>query len=192
MRAASLNYRDLMVATGRYARGAAPARPVPLSDGAGEVVEIGPDVTRVKPGDRVAGIFMQSWLGGEIEPADGAELARRRDRRRARGIRAVRPERAGAPARASVVRGRRHAALRRRHRVERAVRRPPLVSGAERAGARHRRRVHLRAATGARRRGAGHRHVLVRCQAGARPRSRRQRRRELQAAPGMAGARFSR
>jgi NADPH:quinone reductase-like Zn-dependent oxidoreductase len=72
MRAASLNYRDLMVASGRYARGAAPENLVPLSDGAGEVVEVGSDVTRVKPGDRVAGIFMQSWVGGAITAADGA------------------------------------------------------------------------------------------------------------------------
>ena len=68
MRAASLNYRDLNVATGRAARGTLPANLVPLSDGAGEVVEIGPDVTRVRPGDRVAGLFMQNWLGGDIEP----------------------------------------------------------------------------------------------------------------------------
>lgn len=67
MRAASLNYRDLMVATGRYGRGAG-VKPglVPLSDGAGEVVGIGPDVTRFAPGDRVAGLFMPRWLGGEI------------------------------------------------------------------------------------------------------------------------------
>lgn len=72
MRAASLNYRDLMVASGRYGRGSAPPNLVPLSDGAGEVAEIGPDVSRVKVGDRVAGIFMQSWLGGEITPDDAA------------------------------------------------------------------------------------------------------------------------
>ena len=72
MRAASLNYRDLMVVTGRYARGAPLPDLVPLSDGAGEVAEIGPGVTRVKPGDRVAGIFMQTWLGGEIEPEHAA------------------------------------------------------------------------------------------------------------------------
>jgi NADPH:quinone reductase-like Zn-dependent oxidoreductase len=68
MRAASLNYRDLNVAAGRAARGSLPENLVPLSDGAGEVVEIGPDVSRVTIGDRVAGLFMQSWLGGEIEP----------------------------------------------------------------------------------------------------------------------------
>jgi len=69
IRAASLNFRDLSVATGRYVMGTLPPNLVPLSDGAGEVVETGPDVTRVKPGDRVAGIFMQGWLGGELEPA---------------------------------------------------------------------------------------------------------------------------
>ena len=69
IRATSLNYRDLMVASGSGARGPTPANLIPLSDGAGEVVEVGPDVTRVKPGDRVAALFMQTWLGGEIEPA---------------------------------------------------------------------------------------------------------------------------
>ncbi|HUB14896.1 MAG TPA: NAD(P)-dependent alcohol dehydrogenase [Acetobacteraceae bacterium] len=68
MRAASLNYRDLMVVSGRYARGAPLPDLVPLSDGAGEVAEIGAGVTRVKPGDRVAAIFMQTWIGGDIEP----------------------------------------------------------------------------------------------------------------------------
>ncbi len=72
MRAASLNYRDLMVITGRYARGEPLADLVPLSDGAGEVMAVGADVTRVKPGDRVAALFMQTWLGGEAEPENAA------------------------------------------------------------------------------------------------------------------------
>jgi len=37
-----------------------------LSDGVGEVVAVGEGVTRVKIGDRVAGIFMQTWLEGEF------------------------------------------------------------------------------------------------------------------------------
>ncbi|HTT97988.1 MAG TPA: NAD(P)-dependent alcohol dehydrogenase, partial [Rhizomicrobium sp.] len=45
---------------------------VPLSDGAGEVAEIGAGVTRVKPGDRVAPVFMQTWIGGDIEPDHAA------------------------------------------------------------------------------------------------------------------------
>ena len=72
MHAASLNYRDLMIVNGRAARGAPPVNLVPLSDGAGEVVSVGPEVTRVKPGDRVAGCFMQSWIGGPIGPDDAA------------------------------------------------------------------------------------------------------------------------
>lgn len=66
--ATSLNYRDLMTVSGRYARGAPLPGLVPLSDGAGEVIEVGPGVTRVAAGDRVAGIFMQRWIAGRITP----------------------------------------------------------------------------------------------------------------------------
>jgi NADPH:quinone reductase-like Zn-dependent oxidoreductase len=66
MHAWSLNYRDLMVATGRYGVGGTTPNLIPLSDGAGEVVEIGPDVRRARIGDRVCPTFMQGWLGGEV------------------------------------------------------------------------------------------------------------------------------
>ncbi|WP_106478970.1 zinc-dependent alcohol dehydrogenase family protein [Phytohalomonas tamaricis] len=72
MKAASLNYRDYMVVMGKYGRGGVDPNLIPLSDGAGEVVEVGEDVTRLKAGDRVAGIFMQSWLGGEVEASHAA------------------------------------------------------------------------------------------------------------------------
>jgi NADPH:quinone reductase-like Zn-dependent oxidoreductase len=65
VKAASLNYRDLAVAKGGYGRGV-PSPVIPLSDGAGEIVATGPGVTRVANGDRVAGIFMQTWLAGPI------------------------------------------------------------------------------------------------------------------------------
>jgi len=71
VRACSLNYRDLVVSKGGYGR-AVKAPLTPLSDGAGEVVEVGEGVTRVKPGDRVAAIFMQGWLDG---PPDDAKAA---------------------------------------------------------------------------------------------------------------------
>jgi len=64
VRAVALNYRDLMVFDGRYAHGAVREGLVPCSDAAGEVVEVGPRVDRVAPGDRVAGLFMPRWLGG--------------------------------------------------------------------------------------------------------------------------------
>lgn len=60
--AAALNYRDLMVADGRYGRVTLPL--VPLSDGAGEVAALGPGVNRWQIGDRVAGTFFQGWEGG--------------------------------------------------------------------------------------------------------------------------------
>jgi NADPH:quinone reductase-like Zn-dependent oxidoreductase len=64
VKACSLNFRDLAIARGSYRM---PVRDnlVPLSDGAGEVIEAGPGVTRVKAGDRVAGNFFQRWTGGE-------------------------------------------------------------------------------------------------------------------------------
>jgi NADPH:quinone reductase-like Zn-dependent oxidoreductase len=63
VRATSLNYRDLMTVKGHYnPKIALPA--VPLSDGAGEVAAVGPGVTRVKPGDRVAAAFMPGWVAG--------------------------------------------------------------------------------------------------------------------------------
>jgi NADPH:quinone reductase-like Zn-dependent oxidoreductase len=65
--AVSLNYRDLLITQGKYARGLKLPL-IPLSDGAGEVVAVGAGVTRVQRGDRVAGIFMQNWLSGEVSP----------------------------------------------------------------------------------------------------------------------------
>lgn len=69
VRASSLNYRDLITVEGSYARAAPKPDLIPLSDGAGEVVAVGPGVTRIKVGDRVAGCFMQKWPGGAIDDA---------------------------------------------------------------------------------------------------------------------------
>ena len=60
-----VTYRDLLTVKGAY--GSKQKFPfVPLSDGVGEVVAISGDVIRVKVGDRVAGIFMQTWLSGDL------------------------------------------------------------------------------------------------------------------------------
>ena len=62
MRAASLNYRDLLTVQGK---GGAYKLPfVPFSDGAGEVTAVGDGVTRVSIGDRVCPMFFQSWFDG--------------------------------------------------------------------------------------------------------------------------------
>jgi len=71
VKAASLNYRDLgVIKRGMPGRSGAM---VPLSDGAGEVTAVGAGVSRVKVGERVAGIFNQNWIGGEA-PAVSAVL----------------------------------------------------------------------------------------------------------------------
>ena len=65
MKAASLNYRDLVTVLGAF--GTLYKLPlVPLSDACGEVVAVGPGVTRVKAGDRVASMFFQKWLAGAL------------------------------------------------------------------------------------------------------------------------------
>jgi NADPH:quinone reductase-like Zn-dependent oxidoreductase len=61
--AASLNYRDLVILSGQYP-GPVKQNGVPLSDGAGEVVAIGPDVTRAKVGDRVSANCQLHWISG--------------------------------------------------------------------------------------------------------------------------------
>ncbi|MFH7029160.1 MAG: NAD(P)-dependent alcohol dehydrogenase [Heteroscytonema crispum UTEX LB 1556] len=65
VKATSLNYRDLIVAQGQYGSGIKYPL-IPMSDGAGEVVAVGDGVTRVKIGDRVAGIFFQDWISGTL------------------------------------------------------------------------------------------------------------------------------
>lgn len=67
IRAASLNYRDLLIATGRYRLAAEMKQAfVPLSDGAGEVVENGADAQKFKPGDRVAITFVPGLVHGDV------------------------------------------------------------------------------------------------------------------------------
>lgn len=61
----SLNFRDLRFVTGTYnPKARLPA--VPFSDGAGEVVAVGPAAKKWKVGDRVCPIFMQGWADGPL------------------------------------------------------------------------------------------------------------------------------
>jgi NADPH:quinone reductase-like Zn-dependent oxidoreductase len=65
VRASSLNFRDLIILSGSYPV-PVPAGRVPLSDGAGEVVAVGPGVTRFKIGDPVVNAFFPNWFGGSF------------------------------------------------------------------------------------------------------------------------------
>jgi NADPH:quinone reductase-like Zn-dependent oxidoreductase len=78
LRAASLNFRDDLVVRGVFP---APEGLIPLSDGAGEVVEVGEGVTEFAVGDAVVSTFHPNWRDGHIDrvelnnapggPADG-------------------------------------------------------------------------------------------------------------------------
>jgi len=62
--AASVNYRDFMIAEGMFA----PPEDLPvilLSDGAGEVVAVGHGVSSLQVGDMVTPLFFPRWLSGD-------------------------------------------------------------------------------------------------------------------------------
>lgn len=59
MRAASLNFRDLAIVSGKYFLGPLARNTIPLSDGAGEVAAVGAEVDGFVPGDRVVATFTQ-------------------------------------------------------------------------------------------------------------------------------------
>jgi NADPH:quinone reductase-like Zn-dependent oxidoreductase len=76
LRAASLNYRDHMIVSGKYFTPLT-RNTIPLSDGAGQVAATGARVSRFRSGDRVAGTFFQVWYDGppaRRHPALGVPL----------------------------------------------------------------------------------------------------------------------
>ncbi|MGH8416151.1 MAG: zinc-dependent alcohol dehydrogenase family protein [Pseudomonas sp.] len=61
--AVSLNYRDLVLIEGRRLKPTL-TMPIPGSDGAGRVIEVGEGVSDFEIGDRVVGAFHPRWFGG--------------------------------------------------------------------------------------------------------------------------------
>jgi NADPH:quinone reductase-like Zn-dependent oxidoreductase len=75
LRAFSLNFRDLLIANGLYPVSVKSDRLIPVSDGAGEVIETGAGVTRFAKGDRVLASYFQGWIDGPLTyPAMGTSL----------------------------------------------------------------------------------------------------------------------
>ena len=64
VRASSLNFRDLLIANGKFGPAVRPGV-VPVSDGAGDIVEVGSAVRRVAVDDRVCSTFIDGWISGE-------------------------------------------------------------------------------------------------------------------------------
>jgi NADPH:quinone reductase-like Zn-dependent oxidoreductase len=74
VRACSLSFRELMILIlGYYPL---PVRPdvIPVSDGAGEVIAVGEDVTRATVGDRIVGAVFPYWIDGPFEMQYAAQL----------------------------------------------------------------------------------------------------------------------
>jgi NADPH:quinone reductase-like Zn-dependent oxidoreductase len=75
IRAAALNYKDLLFVRPKSERGIPLSRPtIPLSDAAGEVVAAGDAVTQFRVGDRVMPVVVQDWFSGPL-PADAIQRA---------------------------------------------------------------------------------------------------------------------
>ncbi|MET9543680.1 alcohol dehydrogenase catalytic domain-containing protein, partial [Streptomyces sp. NPDC006553] len=68
VRATGLNFRDVLIALGMY-----PGEATLGSEGSGVVTEIGPDVTGLAVGDRVMGLFPESF--GDVVVADARSVA---------------------------------------------------------------------------------------------------------------------
>lgn len=66
MKASAINYRDLLVPNRGYGSHTGPLPLIMLSDGVGEVIEVGAGVTRIKVGERGLPCFNQSWISGPV------------------------------------------------------------------------------------------------------------------------------
>jgi NADPH:quinone reductase-like Zn-dependent oxidoreductase len=72
LRAATLNFADVAVATGAFPGATFPL--IPVADGAGEVAALGEDVSGLAIGERVIPHFMPNWQGGAITPRNLAAM----------------------------------------------------------------------------------------------------------------------
>ncbi|TVY52841.1 Zinc-type alcohol dehydrogenase-like protein [Lachnellula cervina] len=117
--AASLNYRDIIIPKGKYPFALAD-NIVPGSDGAGEVISVGPKVTRFKRGAKVVTLFNQGHLGGSLNPQTYATGLGGRPRRHAPPVRHLQRKRPGRDAGLAQLARSLDALLRRAHGMERA------------------------------------------------------------------------
>ena len=67
MKAATLNFRDLIMIEGGYGETGGKPPFIPISDGAGVVVDVGKSIKRFKKGDIVIPSFFKGWDSGYIK-----------------------------------------------------------------------------------------------------------------------------
>ena len=72
LRAATLNFVDVAIATGNFPGAGFPM--IPVTDGAGEVAALGEGVSGLAVGNRVIPHFMPNWQGGAITPRNVAAM----------------------------------------------------------------------------------------------------------------------
>jgi NADPH:quinone reductase-like Zn-dependent oxidoreductase len=72
LRAATLNFLDVAIATGHFPVAGFPL--VPVADGAGDIAALGDGVSGLAIGDRVIPHFMPNWQAGAITPRNVAAL----------------------------------------------------------------------------------------------------------------------
>jgi NADPH:quinone reductase-like Zn-dependent oxidoreductase len=76
LHASSLNYHDYVLVSGGIPT--VDGR-IPMTDGAGTVLDVGPRVSGWAPGDRVMSLFFPDWLGGRATPENTRTLPGDRD-----------------------------------------------------------------------------------------------------------------
>jgi len=72
LRAATLNYVDVTIATGQFPGASFPM--IPVTDDAGEIAALGDGVDDLSLGDRVIPHFMPNWQGGGTTPRNVAAM----------------------------------------------------------------------------------------------------------------------
>ena len=158
---------------------------VPLSDGAGEVVEVGAGRQAREGRRQGGGLLLPALAGRGGRTRRARQRARRRHRRHAGGIRGAGGGRRRQTPVASVGRGGRDAAVRCGHRLARDDGARKADRRSERSAARHRRCFGVRAAARARARHAIGHHLVERRQARQGEGARRKPHRQLQGHAGL-------
>ena len=74
LHASSLNYLDIIVSKSGFAFPGLDFLMIPVTDGAGEIVELGKDVKKFSIGDKVVPNLILDWIKGGLNPQTSQRL----------------------------------------------------------------------------------------------------------------------